>query len=34
MQIKIDKNGKIQLPNFIVKMLSNNKNEDASAILL
>ena len=28
MQIKIDKNGKIQLPNFIVKMLSNNKNED------
>ena len=27
MQIKIDKNGKIQLPNFIVKMLSNNKCE-------
>ena len=27
MQIKIDKNGKIQLPNFIVKMLSNNKSQ-------
>ena len=27
MQIQIDKNGKIQLPNFIVKMLRNNECE-------